>query len=193
MSFVSAFAFGFLAVILGARALSRPFVVRNIEKIFWTAVLVVVAVLTITSHLQFAAWASGDPIAQRLVPPLGGHQYFLFYVWWRFWAPYAISFVVSGIFFLFAWFYNRRHGEQFFYDEEYYFIALGIFLSGQPGWILYIFAMILFVSLIAFIRRIFLHQMDKFSLYDFWLPMAAFGILIMQWLAQLPLFVLLKM
>lgn len=192
MFLVPAFALGFLVVTIGARVLSRPFVVVRAGMIFWTAVLGVSAVLTIMSHLQFEAWANGALITQHLVPPLGGHRYFLLYIWWRFWAPYVISFVISGIFFWLARFYNRRHDGGFFYDDEYYFIALGIFLTGQPGWIFYLLAMAIIAFFITLVRHIFLHRMDKVSLYDFWLPVAVFVILSMTWLEQLSWFALLK-
>jgi hypothetical protein len=52
MSFVPAFALVFLVLAIGARLLSRPFVVRNISAIFWTATLGLVAVLTIMSHFS---------------------------------------------------------------------------------------------------------------------------------------------
>ena len=199
MSLAPAFALCFLlATIGGPRVAGRSFVVRNAEKIFWTGALGVATALVVMSHLQFEAWANGGFVAQHLVPPLGGHRYFLFYIWWRFWAPYAISFVVAPIFFRLARWYNQRHSEQFFYEEEYYFIALGIFLTGQPGWIFYLLAMVL-VAICAHIgiaasRFAGLVTTDcrRFSLYDFWLPVAAFVILSMTWIAQLPWFGVLK-
>jgi hypothetical protein len=70
-------------------------------------------------------------------------------------------------------------------------IALGVFLTGQPGWIFYLLAMIIVALCVHFgiaasrFAGLAMTDLRRFSLYDFWLPVAMFVILSMEWLAQL--------
>ncbi len=172
-----------LLVATGAsmRTAWRPFVARHIPKFFWGCVLAVFAIQDYWAYAQFKLWESSEP-SKYLIPPYSDWGYFVQYVGWRFFAPYIISLVIAGIFFYLAKFFNSRRDFTFFYDEEYYFIALSIFLTGHPGWIIY-GALLTVVSMtVTAFRNFALHKPEKFSLYYFWFPIAAIAILIIEWL-----------
>ena len=201
MIVVPVYSLVFLVLTMGARCLSRPFVVKNIRRIFGTAVVGMVGVLAVLSGLQYSAWAAGSAPTKFLLAPHYSHWYFLQYVGWRFWAPYFIALLLGAIIGLLAHWYNKRHGGDLLYDDEPYLIALAIFLVGQPGWIVYFFGMLLLALLVHLgiatatwlrPRRFATTEYYRFSLYDFWLPVAAFVILIMQWLLTMEWFLLLK-
>lgn len=190
MNVVSIYSLLFLILTIGARYYSRPFVARSMWNIFFTAILGMIVILTLISSLQYETWLLGDA-TQFLLPPHQSSFYFLQYISWRFWAPYFISLFSSFMIGFFAHWYNKRHGNDLLDEEEPLLIALAIFLVGYPGWILYglvIIALALYILIVRALFRLF----DKFSLYDFWLPIAAFVILIMRWLATTQWFLLLK-
>jgi hypothetical protein len=187
---IGALALIILFLIMGARYQSRSFVVQCRWRIFGTAVLVIATTLSIVSAFHYQTWA-GHPLTKLLLPPYTAHWYVLQYIGFRIWAPYIFSLLLGAMLGYAAHWYNRRHGNDLLYEEEPYMIALSIFLVGQPGWIFY-FILILLVALCALLLRAAFGVFDKFSLYDLWFPLAAFVILIMQWLAALPWFALLK-
>lgn len=181
---VSALAIILLLVVTGAlRWLSgRLFVAKHIPKIFWGCVLAVFAFQSYLSYAQLRLWQSVEP-SKYLIPPYNGWEYFLQYIGWRLFAPYILSFAIALIFFYLARWYNSRHEFGFFYDEEYYFIALSFFLSSHPGWIIYGILLIVVAIVVIAFRHFILRKTEKFSLYHFWFPVAALGILIM-WLLR---------
>ena len=74
---------------------------------------------------------------------------------------------------------NERHDKRFFEREEPLFFALGIFLSGYPGFLFYI----LTVFLIGILLSLYYAVMNKgrAPLYYAWFPAALFAILITNW------------
>lgn len=195
---MSSFNLALLFVLIGAQIFWRPFVALYVRTIFWSSVFGDFVALSVLSYFQYQTWMIAAP-SKFLLPPYQSSSYFLTYAGARFFAPYIISLIVAIIFLWMARSYNRRHSEQFFYLEEYYFLALGIFFAGQPGWIFYLF----FLFIIAFFAHIGIAAVRRtsdlamtndyrFSFYYFWLPVAVFVILIMQWLQQLSWFTLLK-
>lgn len=178
-------------ILIGASAFGgRPFVVRHIRLITLGAAGGLFAALVVFALTQYRLWESFEP-QKFLLPPHSGIGYFLGYAGWKFFAPYALSGVIAVLFFYLARVYNRRHGEEFFYTEEYDMIALALFLTGTPGWVFYL----LFVALAAFFiilfRRFILCNGEKFSLLPLWWPLALFAILIDVWVRALPGFALL--
>jgi len=156
----------------------RPFVAKYISRTFWGCVLVIFAIQDYWAYAQFRLWESSEP-SKYLIPPYNGWSYFIQYVGWHLYAPYIISLIIALIFFYLARWYNSRHDFSFFHNEEYYFIALSIFLSGHPGWIIYgALLMVVSMAVIAF-RNLVLRKPEKFSLYYFWFPISAIAILIM--------------
>ncbi len=192
MTLAAAYSIAVLVILIGASRSSsaRPFVVRNIRVIFWSAVAGLFSAQTILAVMQYRAWQTLEP-QKFLLPPHAPVGYFLSYAGWKFFAPYALSLLIAGTFFFLARLYNRRHEEQFFYDEEPYFLALGLVLSGTPGWMLYALSMIVVAGAIIAFRTVILRRTDKFSFRELWLPVALFDILISVWVRALPGFELL--
>lgn len=156
----------------------RPFVAKRISYIFWGCVFSIFMVQAYWASAQFNIWQSSEP-SKYLLPPYNGWGYFLQYIGWRLFAPYIISLIVATVFLYLARWYNHRHDFSFFYDEEYYFIALSIFLAGHPGWIIYAATIILVATSVIAFRRLIFNNPEKFSLYHFWFPTSAIAILIM--------------
>ncbi len=170
----------------------RPlFIARYARAIFFGFIFWISSVLIFISCAQYLAWVGGAP-TKYLLPPYQSIGYFFIYIWWRFWAPYVLSLAIAiAIFYLAKW-YNRRHNNSFFYDEELYYLATGVFLVGHPLWIFYFISAVIFASVAISFRSFVLGRKEKFSLYYFWLPTAAFVIIISKWLSILPLYLAAK-
>ena len=82
------------------------------------------------------------------------------------------------LFALFANWYNRSRGGQFFYDDEYWFIAVSIFLVGHPLWIFYIVAIFAVHFLGSFFYFVILRRNEKLPFYYLWFLVAAGVILL---------------
>ncbi len=188
---VSVIAFTFLILTMGAEIIFRPFVVKNIRKVFSAAISAVLLSQFYLSYIQYKLWKF-DETAKFLLPPYQTTDYFLTYVSWRVFVPYALSLAIGLIFFWLAKKYNERHQGQFFYNEEYYYIALSFFLVGHPFWIFYAILLIITISSIIAFRHFIFKKTDKVSLSHFWLPMAAFVILISKWIIMTDWFLKLK-
>jgi len=169
------------------------------RRIFWGAVLLIAFLLGYYSYLQYHLWQSG---AFTKIFLSDGAAYFLSYVTMRFWAQYFVSFGMALVFFWMAKNYNRRQGEKFFYPEEPYFLALGIFLAGQPLWIVYILAVIVLYTFFSIGYNLWSRRRRKtestdnlinipparVSFYYGWIPTALLVILIKGTITAIPLF-----
>jgi len=193
---------GILIVILGAQVFLRSFGVDwlKISKYFFRAVIVLIFVfLFFQTYAQYQLWLKND-ISKYLLPPYTGINYFIFYAFTRFFAPYLMSLIVAILFLLAAKIINKKYEERFFCPEEYYLGALGIFLVSHPGWLFYLIFLILFYFsihvlslLIPYILHLKSHTLPKrISLYHLWIPTAIFVIIIQRWLEIMPWWNLLK-
>ena len=193
MQFVEFFAIAFLGLATGVSAFNagRPFVVYNIKRIFAAAVFGILIVLIYRSFAQYQAWIVIAP-AKYLLPPYAGWSYFATYVGWKFFAPYLASFLTGILFALLMRAYNARHENQFFYEEEYYFAVLAIFLTGHPGWIFYILSLVLAGVVIVVVRSLVFKNLEKTSFYYLWWPVALFVIIISKWIAAFEFYKILK-
>lgn len=149
---------------------------------FWAVVAAVAVYAAHLSRAQFLLWHADAEGAARLLPPYSGMGYFVRYAFVHFWLQYVIAFVVAGIFFAGARWLNTRRGGMLFENEEPYFIAIGLFISGHPAWIFYlcfVFVTYLFVTLVgAFVYG----AQARISFYYFWLPCAAVTIFLSAYL-----------
>ncbi|MDO8585246.1 MAG: hypothetical protein Q7R85_03995 [bacterium] len=186
MTLAAAYSIAVLVILIGTVALGyRPFVVGR-PRFFASAIIAGLFILLgVEAATQYHAWTLSAP-QKFLLPPHQPIGYFFTYVGWRLFAPYILSLLVALVMVALARIYNRRHDGAFFYDDEFFMIGLGLFLSGTPGWILYAVSMIAVAAAIIAFRTVFLHHSDKFSLRELWLPVALFDILIYTWGAQLP-------
>ncbi|MBI4159942.1 hypothetical protein HY504_02150 [Candidatus Wolfebacteria bacterium] len=193
---------GILLLVLGASAFGgRSFGIGSLEttsrlaelarRIFLIAVVFVFSYTVYLSFAQYRAWLENE-LSKFLLPSYQGWGYFLFYAGMRFFAPYLLSLAIAGIIFYGMKTVNRRYGERFFYDEEYWFAALAIFLSGHPGWLVYLTALLLVYLLIHLYSLFIIHDSDRISFYYLWLPTGIFAILFIEfYLAKLPFWKLL--
>jgi hypothetical protein len=183
-----------LLVAFFAYWLKRPAVnpVRFVRIIFLIAILGVFSLLISYSVAQYRFWMEGE-LGQYLLPPYQEINYFIKYALWRFFAQYLVSGFFAVIFFLVAKGYNTRHNNQFFYPEEPYYIALGIFLTGHPLWIVYLLAMLVGYGIFSIFYRLWwkrknsiVNEEPKVSFYYGWLPVALLVILMKGTLATIP-------
>lgn len=149
-----------------------------VRIVFFASVFIIFIFLFYYSREQFFAWYKAGPPAQYLVPPFTSIGYFLYYVLTRFWASYLASLAAAILFFYAAKKLNKKYQERFFYPEEYYFLALGIFLTGHPGWLFYLFLVLSAYLLISGFKTIILKYKERISFYYLWLPTAILVILI---------------
>ena len=198
MPIVFYFSLGILILLFGIQVGSRFFKIdrnkffRISRAIFFGSIVLVFILLFYYSRRQFFAWYDSGPPAQYLVPPFSGIGYFLFYVLARFWAAYFVSFSISLLFFYAAKALNEKYGERFFYPEEYCFLAISIFLTGHPAWILDLFLVCVIYILVSGFKTLILRQKERISFYFLWIPVAILVILLSRWPILQPLFQVLK-
>lgn len=161
--------------------------------IFFTAIILIFGFLSYQSYQQYQIW-SQDELSKFLLPPYQSINYFLYYIGVRFFVAYAISLLAALVFIVAAKFLNKKYDERFFYQEEFYLGAIGLFLSGHPGWLFYIIAVILIYLLIHLYSLFIIHNSsNRISFYWLWIPAAIFVILIMElWLKSLSMWQILK-
>jgi len=147
------------------------------------AILIMALVLGYTTYLQFVTWQENE-ISRFLLPPHNPINYFIFYTFTRIWLQYLISLIVGLVVLTIAQYFNRKHPERFFYKDEPYLLALGLFLPGHPGWILYLVLALTVHLLVAIGYTLVAKQTQRLSFYHFWLPLAAIAIILDPWLSQ---------
>lgn len=157
------------------------------RKLFWAVVVLEIVILFWVTRELFLLWQNSNSFSRFLVPPYASINYFLFYAGTRIWAPYLVSWVIGFLFFSGLSWLNKRRGSLIFYDEELYFIWLGIFLVGHPAWIWYLIMVLTVALILIAASRAYLAVRKKkggrFSLYYLWLILAIVAILTEQWLA----------
>lgn len=129
-------------------------------------------------------WHADTEGAAHLIPPFRPISYFVRYAFVHFWAEYVLSFAVAILFFAGAkWLNTKRHG-MLFEPEELYFLAIGLFISGHPGWIFYLLV-VFGAYLVATLIGAFAYGLrTRISFYYFWFPCAAVTVALNAYLAQ---------
>ena len=135
-------------------------------------VSVVIISLGYLSHGQFFAW-QGNEMSKRLLPPYRSLGYFLYYVGLRMWAPYALSAAAAACAYAAARVLNRVKRGVFFEAEEPYFLAVGVFAAGHPGWMAYVMITMAAYLLFSCAMWALTRRYERVSFYRFWLPCAA--------------------
>lgn len=183
-----------LIVILGAQVFLRSFVIDwpKISKYFFAGAIIIIFIfLFFQSYQQYRFWLKND-ISKHLLPPYTSINYFIFYVFMRFFAPYLMSLIAAILFLLAAKILNKKYEERFFEPEEYYLGAAGIFLSGHPGWLFYAVILMSVYLIFSICYLLFSQRQERLPLYYLWIPTAIFVIIIQRWLEIMPLWSLLK-
>ena len=178
MAIADYFSIGILGLIFGAQLIKRPFKLRIVRAFSLLSVIIVVGVLSYLSFSQYSVWQKAGPPASYLLPPYQGIGYFLFYVFFRFWAAYSISFMAGILVFFTSRYFNKKYEERFFYSEEYYLSATAVFLTGHPFWLIYLVLILSFWFFVSAFRLLVLKKTERVSFYYFWLPAAVSVILI---------------
>lgn len=163
-------------------------------RVVWIiSILAIFGLLTYWAVLQYKLWGSSE-LTKHLLPPYRSFGYFYSYVGKRLFAPWFISLVFALVVSRTAKRLNKRFGERFFEREEIELISLGIFLTGYPGFFIYLTLVLLlavlasaFFTLLNFSseklgRASSLFSKGRLPLYYFWIPLAILAMIIKIWL-----------
>lgn len=148
------------------------------KKIVFIWILVVIGIFLagiIDSFNQYFLWRK-DPIFKFLIPPYKSINYFLDFVFMRFFSYWILALIVALIINKTALFFNKKYNERFFESEEIPIATLGMFLSGWPGFLLYVILILIFGLILSIIYT--LKNKGRAPLYYFWLSSAILVILI---------------
>lgn len=170
--------FGLVSLCLtwGAQVFIRSFLVRYVRAVFFTSAVVVFVIALYFSYLQYFAWQENS-VTKFFLPPYQGVGYFIEYVGSRIVGEWVIAFLAALLLGFTAHRLNRRFGERFLEPEEPWFLALGVFLSGYPGFLFYMILM-LFFGLLFSTFYFLLSRGRRAPLYFVWLPMAVLAIIV---------------
>ena len=169
-----------LSLTWGAQITLRSLLVRY-WKLMWIISLVLIfGIVGYWVYLQYQGWHAGAP-GKYLLPPYQSINYFYSYAGSRIFGPWLIALLASVLVSRLAEVLNRRSGERFFEREEIHFFAIGLFLTGYPGFLFYI-TFVLLYELILTLYRYFFKEQKRVPLYFAWLPLAIFAILVRNWL-----------
>jgi len=160
-----------LGIALGAQVFLRPLLVRRRNSFFILSSILVFGVSFYWSWVQYGIWAASKYTGVFLEP-----NYFFWYAGLKFFAPPLIALIAAIFIGYIARYVNRRFDERFFEPEEISFLRLGIFLTGYPGFFLYL--VLIFLGGILLSSVYLLSSRGRAPLYYLWLPTAIFAILI---------------
>lgn len=172
---------GVAAVCLAALALvqyTSPNALRARIRFLTAGSLLVVTVAILASGAaQYLVWRA-DPFTALLLPPHRPPSYIAIYLFMRLAAPYLIS----GAAGLLGWFaltrLNARRRGALAEDHEPALLFIGVFLSGHPGWIVYLPLLGSVYALILAAVTIRHGGGTRYPLARLWLPTALLGILL---------------
>lgn len=181
-----------LTVLLAGQIFWRPFLQKYARWAYIAAVVMVFSVAGIYSYLQFNAWHSSPSLSQYLLPPYQPINYFVFYVFARYWSNYVLSFLFSLLALTGARWLNERFGERFFYLEEPYLIASVIAVIGNPLWLFYLITVLVVYFLYILVWLLATKKNVRMTFYYFWLPIGIGFLLAIAWISQMDWFKLLK-
>ncbi len=143
------------------------------------SVLAIAGIIGYTSYLQYKVWAESPFFGKYLLPPYQSGFYFIGYVGALFWAQWIFALAAAIFIPLLAYYLNRRAGERFFEPEELPLFALGIFLTGYPGFLVYL--VVLMVTGVLLSLYYVIRGLGRAPLYYLWLPAALFAMIMKIW------------
>lgn len=195
MPITDKFALIVLVITLGAQILYRRslcvsggrikklfdrFLFSSVIKFLWVASFVfILSVLSYWSWLQHEVWQS-SPVMKYALPPYRGLYYFFSYVGVRFLGPWILAFLAALLVSRLAKKLNKRFEDRFFENEEIELMTLGIFLTGYPGFFIYLLLILGIGSLASLVYTLL--SRGRMPFYYFWMPLALFAIIIENWL-----------
>lgn len=148
-------------------------------------ILVFAAYSAYSTYFLYYFWNSHD-LSKYYLPPYQSIFYFIQYAFFRFWSHFLAALLFSLIILFLTKYFNKKHGEKYFWPEEPYYIALAILAVGYPGWVIYFSLLLLVPLFFSAVCVFFLGRQERISYYYLWLPLAVFTILINKWLATFP-------
>jgi len=166
MDIIDKFSLTLILILFAIQIFHRDFL-KRILYIWKLSIIAIFLSVIFFSINQYFLWQK-DPFLKLLIPPYQSINYFLRFVSFKFFIPWilALGFAIL-VNFLISW-ANKKYNERFFEQEEIPLAALGIFLSGWPGFLFYIIVILLlgvFLSIIYTIKN-----KGRAPLYYFWLP-----------------------
>ena len=124
-----------------------------------------------------------DDFSKHYLPPYQDISYFIQYSFFHFWSHFLAALIFSLIILFLAKYFNKKHGERYFWPEEIYFIAIAILIVGYPGWLIYFLLILIAPFLISTIQYLMSKKIERISYYHLWLSLAILAILISKWLS----------
>jgi len=178
----------FVVALLGIQIMKRPFLEKNLRKLFWIPVAAVFFLSAVFSVIQYNAWKNSDVYKIALEQTDGGMGGFFYNAFMSYFAPHLMSLALAGFLALMMFWLNKRSGGNFFEKEEILVAFLAGFLSGFPGFLFFMFGIVI-AYLLAHLEKAARKKSVKsgvIPLYYFWLPVSASVILVsMVWLSKL--------
>lgn len=169
----------FLAVLILTFQILREKIKKDVFKpLFFIALYVYFCFSGFLISGQYFIWRNNG-LSKFLLPPYRDISYFANYALSRFLGNGLIALLAALGFIWIARRLNQKSKGKFFYPEEIWIGGTAIFLSGNPGWLLYL--LILFgVYLLAHVfSRLFRGKDLRLSFYYLWIPVFILVIIIM--------------
>jgi len=154
--------------------------ITRLEKWLLPALgLVIFSVLFYIARGQFLFWHDNE-FSRNFVPPYSptGIGYFLLFIFYHLYGEFIFSFLSAYLFLACASAINNRYKQRFFYEDELYLGAAGIFLTGYPDLIYYIFLFLGLYLALQLIISAYARESVRISPYYLWLPLALFLIVV---------------
>ena len=166
---------------------------RRVKYIFWGNVLILFLESSFYAFLYYRLWSGGTALKYLLLSQGGKPSYFTFYVLTRLFGHYLIALSFSLLLILAILKLNKRFGGKFFEGGEAYLAGLGAFLSGYPGCLFYITAVLAIYLLWHLFSTIRGATGVRLSMFNLWLPVAVLVIALSDfWLENTGLWLMLK-
>ena len=186
MSIPSLIALFFIIVILGAQIIKRPFLEKNLKKLFWIPLVAIFSTSVVFSVMQYQVWRQHE-LMRIALEGEDGFSYFLSFIFFNHFASYLLALGFAGILILLMFFANKRVGERLFEREEIWIAFLAGLLVGFPGFLFFLVGILMAYLSTHFINAILRKTVKSgvIPLYYFWLPVSASVIIISEiWLVE---------
>ena len=153
----------------------RDFIVKYFISIAIITVSLILIAATILSKNIYLDWLS-HPFTANFLPPYSEINYFLSFIYYKFYLPYFVSFVFALIFYIFSRTSNN-YFANLFYREEYCYMFISLFLVPFPLILYYLILLIASLILIQLYNLVIYRKNEKVSFYYLWFPIAVCVIL----------------
>lgn len=179
MSFGVFFAIVVFGILMGAQLLLRSHLLWLSRKLFFLSIIVIFGLSFYFAFAQYQNWQEGS-LTQFFLPPHQGISYFLVDVGKKIFSPWLIAIIAAIVVPRIAERLNKKYRGRFFHDEEIGLMRIAVFLTGYPGFLLYLVFILIAELLLTTYYLLF--TKGPAPLYYLWLPMAIFAIIVKTWL-----------